>query len=304
MSVQADDARAKVIHCETLDDKQKAKMLMLINTEPDTTLPVFTGVPDSLLGHTLSIFLEGMTADPDLTARIAYLEQQRQLDDGLARKLYDNVFRYSESKISKSTNRKLKGRLKAAYGKTVQGKLVCMLTSEALPSKTVIAAHLYKSSWAVFVELALGFSDIDDVRNGLLLWKPIEHAFDTAQMCFTYDTHSNSFVARVLNSALLTEKLSSYGQRVMGASWAAPSSARAMTLTFADIDKEALSFPLGCEVRPYRRVLCYQARLAQREAAKQGWIQIDFDDFWSEDEPYVAKVQHWLSKQTANAYDE
>ncbi|KAL0030869.1 hypothetical protein WJX77_010724 [Trebouxia sp. C0004] len=123
MSVQADDARAKVIHCETLDDKQKAKMLMLINTEPDTTLPVFTGVPDSLLGHTLSIFLEGMTADPDLTARIAYLEQQRQLDDGLARKLYDNVFRYSESKISKSTNRKLKGRLKAAYGKTVQGKL-------------------------------------------------------------------------------------------------------------------------------------------------------------------------------------
>ncbi|DBA99022.1 TPA: hypothetical protein ACH3X1_014292 [Trebouxia sp. C0004] len=246
----------------------------------------------------------GGVADPDLIARIADLEEQRQLDDGLARKLYDNVFRYSESKISNSTNRKLKGRLKAAYGKTVQGKLVCMLTSEALPSKTVIAAHLYKSSWAVFVELALGFSDIDDVRNGLLLWKPIEHAFDTAQMCFTYDTQHNSFVARVLNPALLTEKLSSYGQRVMGARWAAPSSARAMTLTFADIDNVALSFPLGCEVRPYKRVLCYQAHLAQREAAKQGWIQINFDDFWSEDEPYVAKVQRWLSKQRANGYGE
>ncbi|DBA77191.1 TPA: hypothetical protein ACH3X1_009765 [Trebouxia sp. C0004] len=36
--------------------------------------------------------------DPDLTARIPYLEEQRQLDDGLARKLYDNVFRYSESR--------------------------------------------------------------------------------------------------------------------------------------------------------------------------------------------------------------
>ena len=68
-----------------------------------------------------------------------------------------------------------------------------MLTSEALLSETVIAAHLYKSSWAVFVDLALGFSDIDDVRNGLLLWKPIEHAFDTAQMCFTYDTQSNRY---------------------------------------------------------------------------------------------------------------
>ncbi|DBA95984.1 TPA: hypothetical protein ACH3X1_001496 [Trebouxia sp. C0004] len=114
-----------------------------------------------------------------------------------------------------------------------------MLTSEALPSKTVTAAHLYKSSWAVVVELALGFSDIDDVRNGLLFWKPIVHAIDTAQLCFTHDTQTNSLVAQVLNSALLTEKLSSYGQRVMGASWAAPSSARAMTLTFADIDKAA-----------------------------------------------------------------
>ncbi|DBA91367.1 TPA: hypothetical protein ACH3X2_004010 [Trebouxia sp. C0005] len=48
MSLQADEARAKIINCEALDDKQKAKMLLLINTEPNTTLPVFTGVPDFL----------------------------------------------------------------------------------------------------------------------------------------------------------------------------------------------------------------------------------------------------------------
>ena len=54
------------------------------------------------------------------------LEEQQQLDGGLARKLYDRVFRYSESKISKSINRKFKGRLKAAYGKTVQGKPAIM----------------------------------------------------------------------------------------------------------------------------------------------------------------------------------
>ncbi|KAA6419341.1 MAG: hypothetical protein FRX49_10740 [Trebouxia sp. A1-2] len=62
MSLQADEARAKIINCEALDDKQKAKMLLLINTEPDTTLPVFTGVPDFLLGHTLSMHLEGLKA--------------------------------------------------------------------------------------------------------------------------------------------------------------------------------------------------------------------------------------------------
>ncbi|DBA96038.1 TPA: hypothetical protein ACH3X1_001539 [Trebouxia sp. C0004] len=124
----------------------------------------------------------------------AYLEEQRQLDDGLARKLYDNVFCYSESKISKSTNRKLKGRLKAAYGRTVQG---------------------FKLSFT---------------HREVLKLQPAHH----------------------------------------GASRAAPSSARAMTHIFADIDKAALSLPLGCEVRPYKRVLCYQAHLAQREAIQAG----------------------------------
>ena len=73
MSVSADEARAKVIHCEALDDKQKAKMLLLINTEPDTTLPVFTGVPDFLLGHTVSAHLEGMTTGTSPTAHAVAL---------------------------------------------------------------------------------------------------------------------------------------------------------------------------------------------------------------------------------------
>ena len=68
MPVQADDARAKVIQCETLYHEQKAKMLLLINTKPDTTLPVFTGVPDFLLGHTVSMHLEGLTAGTTPTA--------------------------------------------------------------------------------------------------------------------------------------------------------------------------------------------------------------------------------------------
>ncbi len=68
MPIQADDARAKVIHCETLDNNQKAKILLLINTKPDITLPVFTGVPDFLLGQTLSVYLEGLAAGATPTA--------------------------------------------------------------------------------------------------------------------------------------------------------------------------------------------------------------------------------------------
>jgi len=108
-------------------------------------------------------------------------------------------------------------------------------------------------------------------------------------------------VAHVLNPAILSNKLSSYGQRLMGNSWASPATDRAKTLTFADIDKTALSFPSHCHVRPFKRVLCYQAHLARKEAANQGWLQLAFDDFWSEDEPYLAKVQRWLSMEAGEA---
>ncbi|DBA89099.1 TPA: hypothetical protein ACH3X1_016272 [Trebouxia sp. C0004] len=106
MSVQADDARAKVIHCETLDNEQKAKMLLLINTKPDTTLPVFTGVPDFLLGHTLSVHLEGMTADRsseiavDKTARkVAQLAQLVQGSPPSFKNLEAFLFRHSDVKL-------------------------------------------------------------------------------------------------------------------------------------------------------------------------------------------------------------
>ena len=62
-----------------------------------------------------------------------------------------------------------------------------MLTGFLLPETTIIAAHLYKHCWYDLVKEDLGFDDIDDVKNGLLLWKPVEHAFDTSRLCFIYE---------------------------------------------------------------------------------------------------------------------
>ena len=59
-----------------------------------------------------------------MAARLASLKQQKQLDHGLAQKLYDTVFRYSKSKITESTNKKLKGRLQAAYAVKVKVTIV------------------------------------------------------------------------------------------------------------------------------------------------------------------------------------
>lgn len=69
-----------------------------------------------------------------------------------------------------------------------------MLTGEMLPSTTVIASHLYKSEWRDFAKLDLDLDDIDDVGNGLLLWKPIKEAFDTSRLCFVYEKASARYI--------------------------------------------------------------------------------------------------------------
>jgi hypothetical protein len=65
-----------------------------------------------------------------------------------------------------------------------------MLTGEWLPRKCVIASHLFKKKWAAAASKLLQIADINDVRNGLLLWKPLEHAFDRGQIFFIYEENT------------------------------------------------------------------------------------------------------------------
>ena len=136
------------------------------------------------------------------------------------------MLRYSESKISRGSNKKLRQRLKTAYGGTEKpGKQLqyvarvefativdvrcrpahllflaaglqrCSLTGAYLPSRTVIAAHLYKHEWRDLAETDIGLRDIDDPGNGLLLWKPIEHAFHTSALSFIYEKDTDRYIA-------------------------------------------------------------------------------------------------------------
>ena len=101
------------------------------------------------------------------------------------------------------------------------------------------------------------------------------------------------YVARVLDPGLHRVRLCNFGAKTMGKQWVPPQG-NVKKLTFADIDGSALSFGPGCVQRPLKRVLCYQAHLAKQHAAEVGWLQLSFDDFWSEGEPYVDKVKAWL----------
>lgn len=56
--------------------------------------------------------------------------------------------------------------------------LRCMLLNTALPAGLVIASHLFRWKNAFLLRKLMGFDRIVDVKNGLLLFKPLKHAFD------------------------------------------------------------------------------------------------------------------------------
>lgn len=78
----------------------------------------------------------------------------------------------------------------------------CLLRNAELPASSVIGAHLFKWHWHERMHV-LGLSDINDMGNGLPLWKPIEWAYDTSRLCFVYDKSRDELVAHVLDNSIL-----------------------------------------------------------------------------------------------------
>jgi HNH endonuclease len=73
-----------------------------------------------------------------------------------------------------------------------------MISGISFPSTVVIAAHLFKHCWADSCQERLDFDDIDDSRNGLLMFKPFEFAFDNSHICFQYDADTELFNLKIL----------------------------------------------------------------------------------------------------------
>ena len=88
----------------------------------------------------------------------------------------------------------------------------CMLSGYELPSKTVIGAHLFKSCWASDCKARLGFENINDPRNGLLLFKPFEFAFDNSHICFQFNREFETFHLKILKPELKDMSIKSYIQ--------------------------------------------------------------------------------------------
>jgi hypothetical protein len=176
-----------------------------------------------------------------------------------------------------------------------------MLLDIYLPSPVVIAAHLFRRANMNIVKDILGFEKIDDWKNGLLLFLPLEKAFDNFDLGFVYSPTHDSYRLQLFNmtaefreTPIIQYVPQSRRESCLGLDLSSPppdnilrfqSSLDTFDLrtTFADLEGRLIAFKdLN---QPYRRCLNLQARIAYILASGKevpGTVDVPgFDDFWS-----------------------
>ena len=162
-------------------------------------------------------------------------------------------------------------------------KLKCMLTGLQLPYDFLAAAHIWKKAKGgsgMFELFRLKPSDADDPRNGLLLARRIEEAFDRKDVCFLYSPPKQQLTLYVVNmdgntatrrNPLRTTTVA----QVKG--W--KSDQKKLAPTFEDLHGRPLLLPDGILI-PFRRILSLHAKFAFQYGKNNGFIsQEEFEQF-------------------------
>jgi hypothetical protein len=157
-----------------------------------------------------------------------------------------------ESRRSQKEDQKFKKNLKSFYKRSVDNRVKCQILNTPMNSEDIIGAHIWKraTNGEGLEEFGLVPADIDNARNGLLLTKGIEHAFDHLQVCFLYNFTTNKLVLHVADTALLEESIL----------------LSKPPTSFKDVDGRELLCPKG--KLPYRRLLSWHAYWTLKKAGK------------------------------------
>ena len=152
------------------------------------------------------------------------------------------------------------GSLSSLQHEQARAPIKCMLTQQLFPRSEVRAAHLFPKRCADIFHTTLGLSadKINHVRNGLLLCRSIEDAYDRQRVCFIYNPLDAKFYFRVLDPQL-RERPAEPSQK-----------------TFGELDRQALWLPDG--KFPFRRVLALHAREALFHAKTEYGYSPDAED--------------------------
>lgn len=163
--------------------------------------------------------------------------------------------------------------------------LLCQILDVKLPKFLVSAFHVFKPKWAADSYYLLDFDDVVSSRNGLLLFQPIERAFNRSQLCFLKANREDSLFLRLLDPGLRDITLfdaclplineidcASINKTVdeVLSALQITLTVNGRLLTFGDIEGNRII--CKGKIRPYKRCLNFHAAVARRYALKQGWI--------------------------------
>jgi hypothetical protein len=178
--------------------------------------------------------------------------------------------------------------------------ITCQFLGIDFPTSQVTCSHIFQKKWAksrAIIEL----KEINDVQNLLLLFKPIEVAFDEGRICFLWDSSVSKFKMKVLDPAIRTKTVLDLAIRQF------PKDSTTNVNSILNSTFEALEGnPLNTgNVLPYKRCLAFHASRSRFEAIHiQKWIQPEAfivpEDAWSpnilEFPELKSKIELWLNK--------
>ena len=118
----------------------------------------------------------------------------------LSKALFQRTFRYSDSNLGSARSTDFKTNLLKADSRDADATRARCYALNELPRHLVVAAHVFKHEWSTLAKACLDIDDVDDIRNGLLLYRPLEWAFDTGRLMFVAE--SGAFVLRLLDPAI------------------------------------------------------------------------------------------------------
>mmetsp|Transcript_20318 Transcript_20318/g.51455 ORF Transcript_20318/g.51455 Transcript_20318/m.51455 type:complete len:351 (-) Transcript_20318:575-1627(-) len=220
----------------------------------------------------------------ELQQQLAQQQQQLAPLSCIASAMLD-ILVYDEGNATAISVPAFKNTLVAAYSRRVfdypnRELVYCMLSHKYLPKKLVIGAHLWKRQWARLLTIP-GITDINDVRNGLLLSKPIEWAFDTSRLSFIQTGGFGPFQAIIIDPSikdvplvekleqLITVQVAPEELAVVKEAWTRADGSR---ITFGDLEASSLKSDGPQPPNPFSRVLYFQYKRSLQKAQAEGWM--------------------------------
>ena len=84
--------------------------------------------------------------------------------------------------------------------------IICQFLGIDFPTNYVNFSHIFQRKWAKSRKI-IYLQEINDVKNLLLLFKPIEVAFDEGRICFIWDDAVSQFRMKVLDPSIRRQTL-------------------------------------------------------------------------------------------------